>query len=246
MLANRAEVWNVGDVLPVKELVFALSFLENALTANTVLAPLAGRDRADLDLLVRLAEGDPTARPDRLAHPYAPAELERILAVLRHLLTVRTTVLAVNDAYIASAAQSDTTRTEPPFRLQGSYRNLNKMAQRVQPVMNDTELAALIDDHYRAEAQTLTSDAEANLLKLAELRGTLTAARAARWAEVKAAYVRTQALGGPEDDQLTRAVAALGLLADRIAAVESAITRAADPRHLTALPAAETGTTPQT
>ncbi|MGV9235168.1 hypothetical protein ACWDN9_03325, partial [Streptomyces nigra] len=79
--------------------------------------------------------------------------------------------------------------------------------------------------HYRAEAQTLTTGAEANLLKLAELRGTLTAAQATRWAEVKAAYVRTQALGGAEDDQLARAVAALGLLADRIAAVESAITR---------------------
>ena len=236
MLANRADVWNLGDVLTGKEQVFALSFLENALTANTVLAPLAGRDRADLDLLVRLAEGDPTARPDRLAHPYAPAELERILAVLRHLLTVRSTVLAVNDAYIASAARSDTTRTEPPFRLQGSYRNMNKIAQRVQPVMNDAELTALIDDHYRAEAQTLTSDAEANLLKLAELRGTLTAAQAARWAGVKAAYVRTQALGGPEDDQLTRAVAALGLLADRIAAVESAITRTTDPRHLLTRP----------
>ncbi|MFE0437398.1 DNA repair ATPase [Streptomyces nigra] len=225
MLANRADVWNLGDVLTGKEQVFALSFIENALAANTVLAPLAGRDRADLDLLVRLAEGDPTARPDRLAHPYAPAERERILAVLRHLLTVRATVLAVNDAYIASAAQSDATRTEPPFRLQGSYRNMNKIAQRVQPVMNDAELTPLIDDHYRAEAQTLTTGAEANLLKLAELRGTLTAAQATRWAEVKAAYVRTQALGGAEDDQLTRAVAALGLLADRIAAVESAITR---------------------
>ncbi|MFD7388802.1 DNA repair ATPase [Streptomyces sp. NPDC059852] len=246
MLANRADVWNLGDVLTGKEQVFALSFLENALTANSVLAPLAGRDRADLDLLVRLAEGDPTARPDRLAHPYPPAELERILAVLRHLLTVRTTVLAVNDAYIASAARCDATRTEPPFRLQGSYRNMNKIAQRVQPVMNDAELAALIDDHYRAEAQTLTSDAEANLLKLAELRGTLTATQAARWAEVKAAYVRTQALGGPEDDQLTRAVAALGLLADRVAAVESAITRAADPRHLLTRPAAGTGPAPQT
>lgn len=36
---------------------------------------------------------------------------------------------------------------------------------------------------------------------------------------------------------MTRAVAALGLLADRIAAVETAIQRAADPRHLLAGPA---------
>ncbi|MBD0838379.1 DNA repair ATPase [Streptomyces sp. TRM68416] len=238
MLANRADVWNLGDVLTGKEDAFAMSFVENALTANPVLAPLAGRERADLDLLVRLAEGDTTARADRLAHPYAPAELERILAVLRHLLTARETILAVNAAYIASAAQSDSTRSEPPFQLQGSYRNMNKIAQRIQAVMNDSELAAVIDDHYSAEAQTLTTGAEANLLKLAELRGTLTDEQAVRWAELKAAYVRTQTLGGPENDPLTRAVASLGLLADRIAAVESAITRAADPRHLMANPAA--------
>ncbi|MEU9166990.1 DNA repair ATPase [Streptomyces sp. NPDC048420] len=232
MLANRADVWNLGDVLTGKHDVFALSFIENALTANPVLAPLAGRDRADLDLLIRLAQRDPAARADRLTHPYTPVELEQILAVLRHLLTARETVLAVNAAYIASAAQSDTTRTEPPFRLQGSYRTMNKIAQRVQPVMNDVELAALIENQYRAEAQTLTTGAEVNLLKLAELRGTLTAEQASRWTELKAAHVRAQSLGGPEDDQIARAVSALGLLADRIAAVESAINRASDLRHL--------------
>ncbi|MFF8587109.1 DNA repair ATPase [Streptomyces althioticus] len=241
MLANRADVWNLGDVLTGKEDVFALSFVENALTANPVLAPLAGRDRADLDLLIRLASDDPTARPDRLLHPYAPTELDRVLAVLRHLLTARRTVLAVNAAYIASAARSDDARTEPPFLLQGSYRNMNKIAQRIQPVMNDAELSAVIEDHYTAEAQTLTSGAEANLLKLAELRGTLTPEQAARWAEVKAAHVRTLTLGGPDDDALARAVSALALLGDRIAAVESAITRAADPRRLLATPSRQDG-----
>ncbi|MEU3199479.1 DNA repair ATPase [Streptomyces sp. NPDC006996] len=231
MLANRADVWNLGDVLTGKEDVFALSFVENALTANPVLAPLAGRDRADLELLIRLAENDPTARPDRLTHPYAPTELDRILAVLRHLLTARRTVLAVNAAYIASAARSDDARTEPPFRLQGSYRNMNKIAQRIQPVMNDTELTAVVEDHYTAEAQTLTSGAEASLLKLGELRGTFTAGQAERWAELKAAHVRTRAPGGPDEDALARAVAALALLGDRIASVESAITRAAGPRR---------------
>ncbi|WAU81433.1 DNA repair ATPase [Streptomyces sp. Qhu-G9] len=236
MLANRADIWNLGDVLTGKQDAFAVSFIENALTANTVLAPLAGRDRADLDLLTRLAEGDPTARADQLTHPYTRAELEQVLAVLHHLLTARETVLAVNAAYIASAAQSGTTRTEPPFQLQGSYRNMNKIAQRIQPVMNDAELAAVLDDHYTAEAQTLTTGAEANLLKLAELRGALRVEQAARWTELKTRYVRTQALGGPEEDPLTKAVAALGLLADRVAAVESAITRATDPRHLIATP----------
>ncbi|MFG2309860.1 DNA repair ATPase [Streptomyces sp. NPDC048566] len=237
MLANRADVRNLGEVLTGKDEAFALSFVENALTAHPVLAPLAGRGHADLDLFLRLAAGDPTAHADRLDHPYAPAETERVVAVLRHVLTVRETVLAVNAAYIASAARSDDARTEPPFRLQGSYRNMNKIVQRVQPVMNEAELSAVIDDHYAAEAQTLTTGAEANLLKLAELRGTLTAEQSARWAEVRAAHVRTRTLGGPGEDPLVRAVAALGLLADRVAAVESAITRVADPRR----PAADTG-----
>jgi hypothetical protein len=237
MLANRADVWNLGDVLTGKDDVFAMSFVENALTSHPLLAPLSGRDRADLDLLVGLAAGDPTARADRLQHAYAPAELEQVLAVLRHLLTARRTVLAVNAAYIASAASSDETRSEPPFRLQGSYRNMNKIVERISPVMNDDELASVIEDHYSGEAQTLTTGAEAALLKLAELRGTLTPQQAARWEEIKSRYVRARALGGPDGDPLTRAVAALGLLADRVAAVESAITRAADPRHLMARPA---------
>lgn len=109
---------------------------------------------------------------------------------------------------------------------------MNRIAERIAPVMNDAELSAVVDDHYAGEAQTLTNGAEAALLKLAALRGTLTPARAERWAALCSSYVRNQALGGPEGDPMTRAVAALGLLADRIAAVETAIGRAADPRHL--------------
>lgn len=249
MLANRADVWNLGEVLSGREDVFALSFVENALTANPVLAPLAARSRDDLALLVRLAGSDPAARAEHLDHPYSAVELDAVLAVLRHLLTARDTVLAVNAAYIASAARTDATRTEPPFRLQGSYRNMNKIAERIVPVMNDDELSAVVDDHYAGEAQTLTTGAEANLLKLAALRSTLTAGQAERWAAITASYVRTQALGGSDGDPspssqlrssrgdpISRAVAALGLLADRIAAVETAIQRAADPRRLPAGP----------
>ncbi|GAA1037899.1 DNA repair ATPase [Streptomyces murinus] len=228
MLANRADVWNLGDVLTGKEDVFALSFVENALTANPVLAPLAARERADLELLVRLAAGDPTARPDRLSAALPPTELDTVLALLRHVLAVRDTILTVNAAYIASAAQSADARTEPPFRLQGSYRDMNKIAQRLRPVMNTAEREAVVQDHYTAEAQTLTTGAEANLLKLAELRDDLDPARVARWTDIKAAHIRTRTLGGPDQDPLTRAVAALTVLADRVAAVESAITRAAD------------------
>lgn len=104
-----------------------------------------------------------------------------MVGVLRHLITARDTVLAVNSAYMASAATTDTARTEPPFRLQGSYRTMNRVAQRIEPVMNSLELSAVLDDHYTAEAQTLGTGAEANLLRLAELRGTLSAEQAVRW-----------------------------------------------------------------
>ncbi|GAB2889740.1 DNA repair ATPase [Streptomyces mayteni] len=190
MLANRADVWNLGDVLTGREELFELSHLENALAANPVLAPLATRDLADVDLLVRLARGDRTASADRLVHPYDATELERVLAVLRLLLRVQRTTLRVNAAYIASATQEETDRTEPPFRLQGSYRDTNRLAEQVLPVMTDAEVEALIDDHYRAEAQTLASGAEANLLKLAELRGRLTPPEAERWAELKRSHLR--------------------------------------------------------
>ncbi|UQU65164.1 DNA repair ATPase [Couchioplanes caeruleus] len=223
MLANRADVWNLGDVLSGREDAFEMSYLENALTSNPVLAPLSARDRGDLPLLVRLAEGDDSVRPDRLSHAYSATELEQVLSVLRKMRRVQRIVLRNNQTYIASAAQSDAARTEPPFKLQGSYRNMNKLAERIVPVMNDAELDAVVDDHYRGEAQTLTTGAEANLLKLAELRGRLTPEQAARWEEVKAAFRREQALGGAEDDPMTRAVGAVGLLADRVAGVERAI-----------------------
>ncbi|MEV4802639.1 DNA repair ATPase [Nonomuraea sp. NPDC049421] len=223
MLANRADVWNLGDVLAGREELFALSYIDNALTSNPVLAPLSGRDRSDVELLVRLAKGDTAVRPDQLTHPYTKPELERILGVLAKLVRVQEVVLANNRAYIASAGQSDAARTEPPYRLQGSYRNMNKLAERIVPAMNDAELEALIDDHYLGEAQTLTTDAEANLLKLAELRNRLSPAQAERWATVKAAYLRDKALGGAGDDPMTRAVGALGLLADRVGEVGTAI-----------------------
>ncbi|CRK60364.1 FIG01123212: hypothetical protein [Alloactinosynnema sp. L-07] len=223
MLANRADVWNLGDVLSGREELFSLSYVENALTSNPVLAPLSTRERADIGLFVRMARGDSSVRADQLAHPYSSVEVERIVSVLSKLLRVQEVVLANNKAYIASAAQAEASRTEPPFGLQGSYRNMNKLAERIVPVMNSDELEAAIDDHYRGEAQTLTAGAEANLLKLAELRGRLSAEQAERWAAVKAGYLRERALGGDGDDPMSRAVGAVGLLADRVGGIEAAI-----------------------
>ncbi|NYH52396.1 hypothetical protein HNR06_001985 [Nocardiopsis arvandica] len=228
MLANRADVYNLGDVLSGREELFALSYVENALTSNPVLAPLSTRDREDVYRFVRMARGDDSVGADQLGHPYSAAEVDRIVSVMRKLLRVQEVVLANNQAYIASAAQSEDARTEPPFRLQGSYRNMNRLAERIVPVMNGAEVEAAIDDHYMGEAQTLTSGAEANLLKLAELRGVMTPEQEARWTEVKEAFRRGRALGGADDDPMTRAIGAVGLLADRVGEIGAAIGRGSE------------------
>ncbi|MGO4610333.1 DNA repair protein, partial [Variovorax sp. 2RAF20] len=151
MLANRADIYNLGDVLGGMEAAFTLSYIENSLTSNPVLAPLATREMADLYLLVDRAMGKDVST-NGLSHAYSGAEINEITATLQRMLQVRDVVYKVNQQYIASAAQDDRYRTEPPFRLQGSYRNMNKLAEKISPVMNDDELQQLISDHYLGEA----------------------------------------------------------------------------------------------
>ncbi|MFC3835549.1 MULTISPECIES: DNA repair ATPase [Deinococcus] len=212
MLANRADIYNLGDVLGGVEDAFLLSYIENSLTSNPVLAPLATRDLNDVYTLVDRALGrDTTGRP--LSHTYSAAEAAELIATLQRVIRVRDVLARVNAAYIASAAQADAYRTEPPFRLQGSYRNMTKLAEKVSPVMNDAELDQLITDHYRGEAQLLTTGAEENLLKLAELRGTLTPVEAERWAQIRADYLRHRRMGSADTDTGQRMVAQLADIA---------------------------------
>ncbi|MET4106684.1 DNA repair ATPase [Hymenobacter sp. UYP22] len=188
MLANRADIYNLGDILSTgSEEAFRLSYLENALTSNAALGRLATQSPQDVPALIRLAE---TGQQDGLSLEgnHTPEELNEYVAVLQKLLRLRDVVARVNAAYIASAAQADAYRTEPPFKLQGSYRNMNKLAEKVRPVMNDQEITDLLAAHYESEAQTLTSATEANLLKLRELLGWLTPAEEARWQEIKATF----------------------------------------------------------
>ncbi len=222
MLANRADVYNLGDVLSGKADAFALSFLENALTSSPTLAPLATRDLDDVYKVIRMARGEPVPTTE-LSHGYSGAELGEILAVIRHLFTAQDTLLRVNQEYIRSAAQADAFRTEPPFKLQGSYRNMNKLAEKVVAAMTPAELEAVIDDHYRGESQTLTTAAEQNLLKLAELRGRLTPEQARRWADIKAEYVRQRRMGGAADDPVTRVVGTLSGLGAELGAIRDAV-----------------------
>ncbi len=218
MLANRADIYNLGDTLAGMNDVFALSYIENSLTSNAVLAPLAGRDLNDLYRLVAKAEGKPFSA-NELSYDYSAAEINDMVATLQRMMQLRDVVLRVNQQYIASAAQDDRYRTEPPFKLQGSYRNMNKLAEKVSAVMNEQELQQLVDDHYQGESQLLTTGAEENLLKLAELRGTLTAERAQRWEQIKADFLRNRAMGGDDADVGKRVVGQLNDLVQSVRAL---------------------------
>jgi DNA repair ATPase/dynein-related subfamily AAA family protein len=225
MLANRADTYNLGDILLGKGQAFALSYLENALTSNAVLAPLAAREPGDVHKLLAMAQGEEVPASE-LSHGYGAAEIEEFVALFKLLFQVQRTLLRVNQEYIASASQDDRYRTEPPFKLQGSYRNMNKLVEKLASAMNEVELERLIDDHYTSEAQTLTRGAEQNLLKLAEMRGRQSDEQKARWAEIKDAFVRVQRIGGKDEDPVARVTGSLSLLDDQLKGIREALGRA--------------------
>jgi hypothetical protein len=139
-----------------------------------------------------------------LKHAYTTQELAEICNVLQRLFKVRDALLGVNMAYIASAAQDDAYRMEPPFKLQGSYRNMSKLTPKISALMKDAELDDLLRDHYRGEAQTLTTGAEENLLKLAHLLGRPSDDEQARWLALVDDFVRLRKQGGADADGATR------------------------------------------
>ncbi len=206
MLANRADTYNLGDIIGSNAGDFKLSYIENCLTSNPVLDKLTSRSQKDLYGMLKIAETGSGEGVD-FEGSYSAPEVEEIVNVLKKLLRIRDVILTVNSQYIASAGQSDDYRTEPPFRLQGSYRNMNKLAEKVLPVMNDDELELLIMTHYGSEAQTLTTGAEANLLKLKEMLGKLSADEESRWADIRETFQRNNKLRGlGGDDKFAQVV----------------------------------------
>ncbi|UKN01920.1 DNA repair ATPase [Paracrocinitomix mangrovi] len=195
MLANRADIYNLGDILGDSDEEFKMSYLENSLTSNNVLGTLKDKGKKDVYNLIKVAQGQPL-ESITFENSYTSEELSDILAVLKMSLTVRDVVLKVNLEYIDSAGKEDVFRTEPPFKLQGSYRDMNKMVEKLNPLMNDQELDTLLMSHYENEAQTLTTGAEANLLKLKELIGKLSPEEQTRWNEIKKEYAKRQKLKG--------------------------------------------------
>ena len=237
MLANRADTYNLGDILGGHESAFKASYIENSLTSNPALSRLASRSQKDVLTLIRIAETGSRDGADFEGN-YTPGEIDEMVAATRHLLRVRDTILRVNLEYIRSAAQEDAYRTEPAFKLQGSYRNMNRIAEKVLPLMTGGEVEQLILDHYRGESQNLTKAAEANLLKFYEMEMMQDEAQRARWEEIKKGFNKQKLLGaGGENDPVARVVAQLSQFNDGLDSIREGISSAgqhyAQPQSLT-------------
>ncbi|CAH7167242.1 conserved hypothetical protein [Vibrio chagasii] len=199
MLSNRMTSRNLGDVSTGMEDVFELSYIENALTSNQYTEDLHSRDRDDFFKMIDMAKGHSAIASSELNHPYSQGELVEIIDVLKHMMTVQDIVLKVNKSYIQSAAQASSYRTEPPFLLQGSYRNMNKMCEKIVPVMTNEDIVNLISDHYKSESQTLTTKAEENFIRLKMMLGTDTEEDKERWGSIVEIFMESQKPEEAED-----------------------------------------------
>lgn len=193
MLANRADIYNLGDIIGDTKDLFELSLIENSLTANSTLSQLRNKSMEDLYALIRQVQ---TGQQAEFEASHSQQDLQDYVSVLEKVIKVRDTVLKVNETYINSAAMEDAYRTEPAFKLQGSYRDMNKLVEKIVSIMNKDELLRLLDTHYESESQTLTGQAEANLLKYKELSETLTAEEEKRWEAIKETFLKNNKLKG--------------------------------------------------
>ncbi|WP_026210438.1 DNA repair ATPase [Flexithrix dorotheae] len=230
MLANRADTYNLGDIIGGSDEAFKLSYIENSLTSNSVLSKLTGKSKKDIYTIIRLAKTD-NREGISFESNISAEELNEYVSVMKKLLIVQEVILKVNLQYIDSAAQEDDFRTEPAFKLQGSYRNMNKLAEKIFSVMNDKELETLLLSHYENESQTLTSGAEANLLKFKELVGKLGEEEAKRWVEIKTKFQKNQRFKGMgNQDQMTQVLMQMTSFTDGLEGIKNVLEQAAKQR----------------
>ena len=228
MLSNRADIYNLGEIIGDTSDAFEMSYLENSLTSNPVLSKLASRSQKDVYAIIAMANNEPRDGIE-LEGSYSLEEINELVSTMQKLMRVRDVILTVNKEYIRSAAQSDDYRTEPSFKLQGSYRNMNRIAEKVVSVMNDKELTALIVSNYENDAQTLTSGTEANLLKFKELTGLATDEEKERWDDIKRTFRQNVKMRGiSSDDKTGQVIAQLGVLSDGLDSIRRAMVTGVD------------------
>jgi hypothetical protein len=101
---------------------------------------------------------------------------------------------------------------------------MNRIAEKVVPIMNDQELQSLIVSNYENDAQTLTSDTEANLLKFKELIGQLDEQELERWNDIKKTFQRNVKMRGVgADDRVGQVVVQLSSFSEGLDAIRDAM-----------------------
>lgn len=230
MLANRADIYNLGDIIGETASLFKLSLVENALTSNPMLHQLSSTAFEDVYKFVEMIESG-TQEGIEFTGNHSKQEMQEYAAVLEKVLTIRDVVMKVNATYIKSAAMDDADRTEPSFKLQGSYRDMNKLVAKVVPVMNDNELQTLLLSHYENESQTLTNAAEANLLKYKELVGTLSSEDEARWETIKATFTTNNKLKGlGKNNEMAQVLAQMMQFSEHLAGIQEVLKKGLDDK----------------
>ncbi|HIA18321.1 MAG TPA: AAA family ATPase, partial [Planctomycetaceae bacterium] len=225
MLANRADIYNIGEIIGESADVFEMSYLENSLTSNSHLNKLASRSQQDVYAIIKMAETN-SREGIELEGNYSIEELNEMVSTMQKLIHIRNVILKVNRQYIDSAAQANEYRTEPSFKLQGSYRNMNRMAEKVVPIMNDEELHSLIMTNYENDAQTLTSDTESNLLKLKEMLNVMTPEEAERWEKIKRTFQQNIKLKGVgSDDKVGQVIVQLSSFSDGLLDIRETLSK---------------------
>ena len=223
MLANRADIYNLGDIIGETASLFKLSLIENALTSNPILHQLSSTAFEDVYKFVEMIESG-TQEGIEFIGNHSKQEMQEYVAVIEKVLAVRDVVMHVNSTYIKSAAMDDADRTEPAFKLQGSYRDMNKLVAKVVPVMNDKELQTLLLSHYENESQTLTNAAEANLLKYKELTETLLGKEQERWETIKENFVTNNKLKGiGKNNEMAQVLAQMMQFSEHLAGIQNVL-----------------------
>lgn len=223
MLANRADIYNLGDIIGDTADLFQLSLIENSMTSNPILHQLSSKYFDDIYHLIKIVE---TGNQDgiELKGNHTKQEIQDYISVLEKVITIRDTVLKVNETYIKSAAMEDAYRIEPSFKLQGSYRDMSKLVAKVVPIMNTKELKTLLLSHYENESQTLTSAAEANLLKYKEMTNTISNEEAIRWKTIKESFIKNNKLKGFGDkNEMAQVLAQMMQFSDHLAGIQEVL-----------------------
>lgn len=226
MLANRADIYNLGDIIGDTKALFELSLVENSISSNPILNQLRTKSMEDVYALLSQVQ---TGQQADLKASHSKQDVQDYISLLEKVVVIRDTLLKVNENYIKSAAMEDAYRTEPAFKLQGSYRDMNKLVEKLVPIMNDKELETLLMTHYESEAQTLTSSAEANLLKYKEITNRISEEEQQRWDSIKETFVKNNKLKGlGSSNEMGQIIAQLMEFSDGLKGIEKVLKRHKD------------------